>query len=201
MASIEEVMSAQRDFAVARDWQQFHTPKNVAMAMGGEAGELCVAIRTLLDKCSTKKLDARAAAVSDECADVALYLIRLYDILDIEFPIIGTGYQDGLQVPESAQLDSRIVGVLLGLCGSIGRVLENFQWQERDVEKGLGFRAENSTIAGLLGDVVKGLFELSDLVNVDVIVAAAEKLRANELRYPAQSSRGSIRKYTELEDL
>lgn len=201
MATIEQVMSVQRDFAVARDWQQFHTPKNIAMAMGGEAGELCVAIRTLLDTGSAEKLDVRAAAVSDECADVALYLIRLYDILDIEFPIIDPGYKNGTQVPESAQQDSQIVGVLLGLCGSIGRVLEIFQWQERDFDRGPGFRAENSTIVGLLRDVVKGLFELSDLVNVDVIVAAAEKLRANELRYPAQSSRGSTRKYPELEDL
>ena len=40
MRDIGELAGRLRDFAVARDWEQFHTPKNLAMALAGEAGEL-----------------------------------------------------------------------------------------------------------------------------------------------------------------
>ena len=75
---------ALRRFAAARDWQQFHTPKNLAMALSVEAAELLEQFQWLTPEQSAR-LDARAKrAVEDEIADVMLYLTRLADVLKID---------------------------------------------------------------------------------------------------------------------
>ena len=81
---LEALRDALREFADARDWNQFHSPKNLAMALSGEAGELLEIFQWLTED-QSKRLDAEArAAASEEIADVLLYLIRLADKLDID---------------------------------------------------------------------------------------------------------------------
>jgi dCTP diphosphatase len=73
-----------REFAAARDWDQFHSPKNLAMALAAEAGEL-LEVFQWLSEAQSRSLDAAAAAAaSEEVADVLLYLIRLSDTLGID---------------------------------------------------------------------------------------------------------------------
>lgn len=73
-----------RRFAAARDWQQFHTPKNLAMALCVEAAELLERFQWLTPD-ESARLDARRRrAVADEIADVLLYLTRLADVLKID---------------------------------------------------------------------------------------------------------------------
>jgi NTP pyrophosphatase (non-canonical NTP hydrolase) len=73
-----------RDFCAARDWEQFHSPKNLAMALAGESGEL-LEIFQWLTEAQSLALDPKAhAAARDEVADILLYLIRLADRLDID---------------------------------------------------------------------------------------------------------------------
>lgn len=75
-----------RVFAVARDWEQFHTPKNLVMALAVEASELLELFQWLTPEESTAIMDdpARCAAVADEIADVAIYLVRLADVLEVD---------------------------------------------------------------------------------------------------------------------
>ena len=73
-----------RDFAAARDWDQFHSPKNLAMALSAEAGELLEVFQWLTED-ESNRLDAKAkSAAADEIADVLLYLVRLADKLGID---------------------------------------------------------------------------------------------------------------------
>ena len=75
---------ALRRFAAARDWEQFHTPKNLAMALSVEAAELLEHFQWLTPE-ESARLGARAkGAVEDEIADVLLYLTRLADVLAID---------------------------------------------------------------------------------------------------------------------
>jgi len=75
---------ALRRFSAARDWQQFHTPKNLAMALSVESAELLEHFQWLT-AAQSSRLDVRQKrAVADEIADVLLYLIRLADVLDID---------------------------------------------------------------------------------------------------------------------
>ena len=75
---------ALRRFAADRDWEPFHTPKNLATALAVEAAELLEPFQWLSDAQSRSLTAQQAAAVREEMADVLLYLIRLADQLDVD---------------------------------------------------------------------------------------------------------------------
>jgi len=83
-ASIEELQARLRSFAQARDWGQFHSPKNLAMALVAEAGELVEQFQWLTEPESTALPPERLAAVRHELADVLIYLVRLGDVLGVD---------------------------------------------------------------------------------------------------------------------
>lgn len=78
--------SSKTGFADARDWHQFHTPKNLVMALAGEVGELTALFQWLTPEESVKWQDDPALAenVRDELADVMIYLVRLADVLGVD---------------------------------------------------------------------------------------------------------------------
>ena len=83
MRDIGELTDRLRDFAAARDWEQFHTPKNLVMAL---AGELVAEFQWLTPaEAAAIMTDPQAASqVRSEIADVFLYLTRLADVLDVD---------------------------------------------------------------------------------------------------------------------
>lgn len=82
--SLDDLTLQLRRFAAERDWETFHSPKNLAMALTGEAGELAAEFQWLTEA-ESLALDApRKARVQEEAADVLLYLVRLGDVLGIE---------------------------------------------------------------------------------------------------------------------
>jgi NTP pyrophosphatase (non-canonical NTP hydrolase) len=84
MTELESLREQLRDFAAARDWDQFHSPKNLAMAVSVEAAELLEVFQWLTEEQSRRLTPEAQAAASDEIADVLLYLIRLGDQLGID---------------------------------------------------------------------------------------------------------------------
>ena len=84
MESLIELRDRLRKFADDRDWNQFHSPKNIAMALSVEVAELLEHFQWLTEE-QSKQLDAETKAkVADEIADVQNYLVRLADKLDID---------------------------------------------------------------------------------------------------------------------
>jgi dCTP diphosphatase len=82
---IEDLQRRIREFARERDWEQFHTPKNLAMALSGEVGELVEIFQWLTPEEAAAVMEsARARDVEDELADVLIYLLRLADVLDVD---------------------------------------------------------------------------------------------------------------------
>jgi NTP pyrophosphatase (non-canonical NTP hydrolase) len=73
-----------RAFAAARDWDQFHSPRNLATALAVEAAELLEPFQWLTDEQSRSLAPETRAAVEEELADVLLYLVRLADKLDVD---------------------------------------------------------------------------------------------------------------------
>ena len=84
--SLHELTGLLWAFAQARNWQQYHTPKNLAMALAGETGELTACFQWLTPTESAHIMhDPHAAAsIESELADVLQYLIRLADVLDVD---------------------------------------------------------------------------------------------------------------------
>ena len=84
MTELEALREKLRDFARERDWEQFHSPKNLAMALCVEAAELVEIFQWLTEE-QSRALDGKdLARARDEIADVLLYLVRLADRLGVD---------------------------------------------------------------------------------------------------------------------
>jgi NTP pyrophosphatase (non-canonical NTP hydrolase) len=86
LVDVSALEAALQAFADERDWQQFHSPKNLAMALTGEVGELVEVFQWLTEEQSKSVASdpATARAVRDELADVLLYLVRLSSVLGVD---------------------------------------------------------------------------------------------------------------------
>ncbi|CAB3826569.1 nucleotide pyrophosphohydrolase [Achromobacter aegrifaciens] len=86
LIDIARLSAAQDKFAKDRDWEQFHSPKNLVMALTGEVGELSEIFQwmTEADSKAAGTNPSTAEAVKDELADVLLYLIRLSSALGVD---------------------------------------------------------------------------------------------------------------------
>lgn len=73
-----------RTFARERDWDQFHSPKNLSAALSVEAAELLEHFQWLKEDESFALSPEKRAKVAEEIADVLLYLVRIADKLDID---------------------------------------------------------------------------------------------------------------------
>jgi len=81
---LDDLRARLRAFAQARDWDQFHSPKNLAMALVVEAAELVEHFQWLTENESTALPPEKRAAVGEELADVLVYVVRIADRLDID---------------------------------------------------------------------------------------------------------------------
>lgn len=84
LPSLDDLITALRQFAAERDWEQFHRPKNLAMTLTGEAGELLAEFQWLTPEESANLTEAQRAAVAEEMADVLIYLCRLAGVNSID---------------------------------------------------------------------------------------------------------------------
>lgn len=84
--NIDEIRTKLAAFAAARNWDQFHTPKNLSMALAAEAAELLEIFQWLTDEQSKGIVhnEKEMARIREEIADVMIYLIRLSDKLDVD---------------------------------------------------------------------------------------------------------------------
>jgi len=82
--SLADLTAQVRAFADARDWQQFHSPKNLAAAMTVEAGEVLEHFQWLTEAESETLSAEKRSEVELELADVLIYLVRLADRLDVD---------------------------------------------------------------------------------------------------------------------
>ena len=71
------------EFAEERDWEQFHTPKNLAMALSVEASELVEIFQWLEPEESKLPDKKQIELINSEVADIAMYLLRFRDLLDV----------------------------------------------------------------------------------------------------------------------
>lgn len=78
---VSDVQDRLRRFASERDWEKFHTPKNLAMALAAESGELLELFQWLAPEEAIGDAD-RVKAVADELADIVQYALRLADVLE-----------------------------------------------------------------------------------------------------------------------
>ena len=86
LVEVSRLQEAVALFARERDWEPFHSPKNLAMALTGEVGELVELFQWLSEEAShdVGRDPATARPVRDELADVLIYLVRLAAVLEVD---------------------------------------------------------------------------------------------------------------------
>jgi NTP pyrophosphatase (non-canonical NTP hydrolase) len=84
MRDLQELKARIREFVAERDWDRFHNPKNLAMALSVEASELVELFQWLTEEESALRDPDRRRRAADELADVLWFLVRLADRLDID---------------------------------------------------------------------------------------------------------------------
>lgn len=84
MSDLDDLRARLRAFAAEREWETFHSPKNLAMALAAESGELLEVFQWLTEAQSRAPEPKAKAAAAEEIADVLLYLVRLADVLGID---------------------------------------------------------------------------------------------------------------------
>ena len=101
MKDLEAIRQQVAQFAKERDWEQFHSPKNLAMALSVEASELLEHFQWLSEAQSHELDEATRANVAEEIADVQVYLVRIADTLgvDILSAVAAKMEKNGLQYP------------------------------------------------------------------------------------------------------
>ncbi len=84
MNDIDQLQQRLKQFAVERDWEQFHAPKNLAMALIVEAAELVEHFQWLTEQQSKQLEESKRQEVAFELADIFIYSLRLAERLDID---------------------------------------------------------------------------------------------------------------------
>jgi len=81
---ISKIQNKLQKFAIERDWEQFHTPKNLAMALSVEASELVEIFQWLNEEESNSPDQNQTEEINSEVADIAMYLLRFCSVLGID---------------------------------------------------------------------------------------------------------------------
>jgi dCTP diphosphatase len=99
VVSFTQLRARLQAFTQARNWRQYHTPKNLAVSLAIEVGELLECFQWLTDEQArkVKQQPAKMAEIRDELADVLIYLIHLADVLDVD---LLAAAQDKIEVNE-----------------------------------------------------------------------------------------------------
>lgn len=95
MSDLERIRQRVEDFAKERDWDQFHSPKNLVMALSVEVAELMETFQWLDEEESGNLTQEQSTAVAHEIADVQVYLVRLADKLGID---IGSAVETKMRI-------------------------------------------------------------------------------------------------------
>ena len=98
--SVKDLQAQLRDFVVRRDWEKFHSPKNLMIALMGEVGELAEHFQWVTpdELISLKNQPEALQAIGQEIADVLSYLLRLADVLGID---VGKAFQNKIKINEA----------------------------------------------------------------------------------------------------
>ena len=82
--TLEGLRQTLRKFAILRDWEQFHSPKNLSMALIAECAELVEHFQWLSESESQTLDDDKLQSVKEELADILIFLVRTADVLNVD---------------------------------------------------------------------------------------------------------------------
>ena len=100
MGEISELQKLIEEFANERDWNRYHTAKNLALALGSEIGELQAEFRWLDE--SESLTEEKIEKIKNEIADVGIFLLRIADVMKID---LNKAVRDKLAINSKRELN------------------------------------------------------------------------------------------------
>ena len=226
MRTLEDVRSRAARFCAERNWEQFHTPTNLALALVGEVGEVSEIFQWKgpgMDKLTPEEV----VHAGEELSDVFIYATRLCQQCDIDLAKCVNNFidcqgvllndqfevrpdsQNGASWDSSVCFESISSKLLIEetnprffamkLSSQTG-VLADLFTQQHNMESPLGLRNwsphQLKTIGFTIASIAVILCSLSKLLGLSLNECIARKMDKNDLKYPADRSKGSSAKYT-----
>ena len=168
------------EFARERDWKQFHTPKNLVMALSVEVAELVEIFQWLTPEESADLSEGDVYDATLEMGDVFIYLLQLADSLGIDLMFAD---QQKLLVNHTP---NRRQNLAMALSVEVAKLVEIFQWLTPEESADLSCKAADRAT----DEVFIFLLQLADSLGIDLMFAAQQKLLVNQANYPVEESRG-----------
>jgi len=216
MRSLESVRARAARFCTERDWSQFHTPTNLALALHGEVGEVLEIVQW---KGSQALTEAERIHMGEELSDVLIYTTRLCDRCSIDLStcvqefmkgashianvrtVGGNGWDESVSfelITNALTLEetnARFFCMKLAQqAGSLSALFSSHM--ECGVELEGWSDDEISDVGFTLASIVVLLATIAKCVGLDLADSLAKKMDKNEAKYPVEKSRGSSAKYT-----
>ncbi|KAF8704120.1 hypothetical protein HU200_031611 [Digitaria exilis] len=185
--SLKELSKKLNDFAKERDWEQYHSPRNLLLAMGSELFPVPFNAKVALFASDIfQRLSACCAAAPGK-DDAFQVLVRGNGMGQVTNFLTAHGLNRGRQLSCVASRIGRHVALAQQIA-EVGELSELFMWKG-EVRKGLADwdEAEKEHLGEELSDVLLYLVRLSDICGVDLADAATRKIVKNAVKYPAPS--------------
>mmetsp|Transcript_25791 Transcript_25791/g.51707 ORF Transcript_25791/g.51707 Transcript_25791/m.51707 type:complete len:289 (+) Transcript_25791:85-951(+) len=217
-STFQDVRERAAKFCSERDWQKFHLPPSITLALSGECGELCEIFQwkgSLERNPNGEHWSPREIEhIGEEMADVFIYTTRLSDICNIDLAHAvkyNTQTNCGKRHNNEKWTDLKLDGlasqanhrsqrhVCFDLVSEVGKLTALFSMHSEE-DSGVGLTSWDSvgisSLARHMGRICLLLASLSRFGGHSLAKCVDDKLKKNALKYPADKARGSSAKYT-----
>ena len=225
ISSITVLRDTIRSFVEERKWQQFHTPKNLSLALAGECGELCEIFQWKATVDFTVMEEKDIVHLGEELSDVFIYNCRLADLSKVnlcsairnatlhgsEENTLRNDAWDDISMDDLQTLSKLEVvtsaddvrDVVLIVSRTVGRISGLFVNKTKSAcDDGLAdWKHEDVVVLSqLVAEVALCVARIATLANISLAQCITDKIRKNNAKYPAHLVTGSSAKYTAYAD-
>lgn len=214
LLGVKEISS---NFVNVRQWNKFHTPTNLVLALSGECGEVCEIFqwKTLLPHEKQKFLksftEEEITHIGEEISDVFIYTTRLCDVCHIDVPQavskllnIHTSDSDivleNLQQIIAEQLDNENINVrafVLDLQSKAGQLCSLFSSNKEALDlKSWNSQTQVLEFSAIVANIIVLLAKLANCFDISLSQCISRKFSLNDAKYPVELVQGSSAKYT-----
>lgn len=225
ISSVVVLRDTIRSFVEERTWQQFHTPKNLSLALAGECGELCEIFqwKAIVDFSVMEEKDL--VHLGEELSDVFIYNCRLADLSKVnlctairsatlhenEENTLRDDVWDDISMDELQTLSKLefvtspidVRDVVLNVSQSVGRISGLFMNKTKSAcDNGLADWKHEDVVAlsQFVAEVALCVARIATMANISLSQCISDKIRKNNAKYPAHLVTGSAAKYTAYVD-
>jgi dCTP diphosphatase len=227
LSTFEAVRRYSSNFVAERQWNQFHTPTNLVMALSGECGELAEIFQwkgpISKDQIATVLTEKEIVHIGEEVSDVLIYSVRLCEVCGID---LASAIENSMSIRKPSErsefdgswtdLSFQDVNTLiriesthnvrldvLKIQASAGKLCNLFAVNADDsieYHPAASHESNSESMGSFVAEISLTLMSICKFFDLDIGKCVCDKFKKNEAKYPANLVKGSSAKYTEYVD-